>query len=185
MLMMLAMTLIWAQSSSSSSGGGGGFLALLCPCAGGLLAILVYVGMIGGMWKAFEKAGEPGWTCLVPIYNMMIMSKIAGRGENYGLMCLIPCVGPIFAILILLDFCKKFDVGGGFVIGLLLLPMVFWPMLGFGSAKYIGGGARAVGRRRAVEDEEDDAPAPRPKPRRRDDDDEGEERVRKPRRDDY
>ncbi len=68
-------------------------------------------------------------------------------------------------IIILLDFCKKFDVGGGFAVGLILLPYVFWPMLGFGSARYIGGTGRA-GRRRTAEEEEDEGGAGRSRRRR-------------------
>ena len=41
------------------------------------LAILVFV--IAGMWKVFAKAGQPGWACIIPIYNIVIMLKIAKR----------------------------------------------------------------------------------------------------------
>jgi len=41
------------------------------------LAVMVVV-IIGG-WKVFEKAGQPGWAILIPIYNAYIMLKIAGR----------------------------------------------------------------------------------------------------------
>lgn len=29
------------------------------------------------MWKLYEKAGEPGWSAIVPVYNMMQQIKIA------------------------------------------------------------------------------------------------------------
>jgi len=41
------------------------------------LAVAVIV-IIGG-WKVFEKAGHPGWAILIPIYNVYIMLKVAGR----------------------------------------------------------------------------------------------------------
>jgi hypothetical protein len=159
-------------------------------CGMWLFVILLNVVIIAGVWKAFAKAGEPGWASLIPVYNMMIMSKIAGRGETYGLLCLIPCAGIIFAIIILVDFCKQFDVGGGFVAGLLLLPIVFWPILGFGSARYIGSGSGVRSRRRRDYEEEDEEEEDRPRRRRRrdddDDDDRGDDRIRRPRRrDDY
>jgi len=31
------------------------------------LAFLVF--MIAAMWKIFTKAGQPGWACIIPIYN--------------------------------------------------------------------------------------------------------------------
>lgn len=52
------------------------------------LIIIFYVGIIGisiafgivqiiAMWKLFEKAGEPGWTSIIPVYNYLQMIKIA------------------------------------------------------------------------------------------------------------
>ncbi|MBR2840192.1 hypothetical protein IKE82_02580 [Candidatus Saccharibacteria bacterium] len=29
-------------------------------------------------WKIFQKAGEPGWKAIIPIYNLYIMYKIVG-----------------------------------------------------------------------------------------------------------
>lgn len=41
---------------------------------------IAFVGfMIATMWKIFAKAGEPGWACLVPIYNTCVWLKIAGK----------------------------------------------------------------------------------------------------------
>jgi len=156
-----------------SAGGSMGSAAGACCCP--LLMLIAFVPAIIGVWKAFEKAGEPGWTSIVPFYNMMVMARIAGRSEMDGLLTLIPCVGIIFAILIIIDFCKQFNVGGGFVAGIILLPYVFWPMLGFGSYQYRGG--RPGGRRRVVAEEEEEE---RPRRRRRDEDeDEGDDRIRR------
>ena len=41
------------------------------------LAIVVLV--VAGLWKVFVKAGEPGWAALVPIYNLVVLLKIAGK----------------------------------------------------------------------------------------------------------
>lgn len=112
-------------------------------CTGGILMIVIPICLIAlpttaGIWKSFDKAGEPGWAALVPLYNWMIMARIAGKGDTYAFLCLIPLAGPIFLIIIIVEFCKKFDVGAGFAWGLILLPFVFWPMLGLGSARYVG-----------------------------------------------
>lgn len=108
----------------------------------GLLFMLVYlavvIGTIVGAWKTFEKAGKPGWACLVPIYNMMVMAEIGGRPATYGLFCLIPIAGIYFAFVILIDFAKAFGQSAAFGVGLGLLAFVFFPMLGFGDARYVG-----------------------------------------------
>jgi hypothetical protein len=46
------------------------------------LAFAVF--MIAAQWRVFQKAGQPGWACIIPIYNVYIMTKIAGKpGGGY------------------------------------------------------------------------------------------------------
>ena len=58
---------------------------------------------------------------------------------------LIPFVNLIIAIILLIDLAKSFGKGVGFGIGLLLLPFIFFPILGFGSAQYQGPTAGSPG----------------------------------------
>lgn len=98
----------------------------------------IVVAIIAGLWKAFEKAGKPGWAAIVPIYNVWVMAEIAGKPGWWGLLCLIPIVGIVVAIIISLGVATAFGKSQGFGIGLALLGFVFWPILGFGDAKYVG-----------------------------------------------
>jgi hypothetical protein len=98
--------------------------------------LVVVVLMIAGMWKVFEKAGKPGWAAIVPIYNLIVLLEIAGKPVWWVILMLIPFVNLIVAILVLVAVAKNFGKGVGFAIGLLLLPMVFYPMLGWGDAQY-------------------------------------------------
>ena len=43
-----------------------------------VVILLVVVFMIAAMWKIFEKAGQPGWAAIVPIYNLYVLLKIVG-----------------------------------------------------------------------------------------------------------
>ena len=54
------------------------------------LAIIIIV--FAGMWKTYEKAGQPGWACIVPIYNILILLKIVGKPWWWILLLLIPLV---------------------------------------------------------------------------------------------
>jgi hypothetical protein len=140
--------------------------------------------MIVGMWRIFEKAGEPGWMSIIPILNIFILLKIAGKPGWWILLFFIPFVGIIIAILVWIDVAKNFGKGGGFVVGLILLPFIFIPILGFGDARYDPHGEgqpRRRRRRREYDDEDDDD---RPRKRRRDDEFEDDDRPRKRRRDD-
>jgi hypothetical protein len=94
--------------------------------------------ILAAWWKIFTKAGQPGWACIIPIYNLYIWCKIVGRPWWWILLMLIPFVNFIIAIILLIDLAKSFGKGVGFGIGLLLLPFIFFPILGFGSAQYQG-----------------------------------------------
>ena len=41
-------------------------------------------------------------------------------------------------IIVIAAFAKSFGKGIGYVLGLLLLPFIFYPMLAFGDASYQG-----------------------------------------------
>jgi hypothetical protein len=101
-----------------------------------ILAFVVF--MISAMWKVFVKAGQPGWAAIIPIYNIYILTKIGGKPGWWVLMCLIPIVNYIFIIWLYNMVSKSFGKDEGFTVGLVLLGIVFWPILGFGSSKYRG-----------------------------------------------
>ena len=45
---------------------------------------------------------------------------------------------PIINIILFVPVAKNFGKSGGYAVGLGLLPVIFWPMLGFGSDQYRG-----------------------------------------------
>jgi len=100
------------------------------------LAVLIL--LIAAIWKVFSKAGQPGWAAIIPIYNIYVMCKVAGRPGWWLLLVLIPFVNIIIAIILNVDIAKRFGKGVGFAIGMIFLPFIFWPILGFGSAQYEG-----------------------------------------------
>lgn len=126
------------QTNATAAAGG---------AASGLICLVVGLIMIVAIWKVFSKAGQPGWAVIIPIYNLYIMCKIAGRPGWWVLLMLIPLVNFIIIIILLVDISKSFGKGVGFAMGLLFLGIIFWPILGFGSAQYQGpaaGGAPAT-----------------------------------------
>ena len=100
------------------------------------LAIAVF--LIAAQWKIYTKAGQPGWACIIPIYNVYIMLKIVGKPWWWLLLMLIPFVNLIYAIWMINMLSKSFGKDEDFTVGLLLLAFIFYPILGFGSAKYLG-----------------------------------------------
>ena len=106
------------------------------------LAFTVFV--IASIWKVFTKAGQPGWAAIVPIYNIYILLKIGGRPGWWLLLFFIPIVNVIIAILLGIDVAKAFGKGAGFGLGLTFLGFIFYPILGFGNAVYLGNPSRTV-----------------------------------------
>jgi len=105
---------------------------------GGLIYLAVIVLVIAGMWKVFTKAGKPGWACIVPIYNIIVLLEIAGRPIWWIVLLFIPIVNFIVLILLGIDVAKGFGKGTGFGLGLAFLGFIFYPILGFGDATYSG-----------------------------------------------
>jgi hypothetical protein len=105
--------------------------------------------MIAACWKIFTKAGQPGWAAIIPIYNWYIFCKIVGRPGWWVILLLIPFVNFIIGIILCIDLAKSFGKGVGFGIGLILLGIIFFPILGFGSAQYQGPTAGALAPRTA------------------------------------
>lgn len=123
--------------SSESAGMAGGIGAVFF-----IVYIAVIIIAIAGMWKTFTKAGQPGWAAIIPIYNIYVMIKIVGKPSIWLLWCLLPCVNIIFSIWLTNLISKSYGKEEGFTIGLLLLPFIFWPILGFGNARYVGPSAK-------------------------------------------
>lgn len=111
-------------------------------CAGCGVFALIYLAIIAvalaGMWKVFVKAGQPGWAAIIPIYNVIVLLQIVGKPIWWIVLCLIPIVQIFVMILLAVELAKVFGKGIGFAVGLILLPFIFYPILGFGSAQYQG-----------------------------------------------
>lgn len=93
-------------------------------------------------WRIFTKAGRPGWAIIIPIYNAYVLLKIVGRSGWWLILFLIPIVNIVAYLIVSVDLAKSFGKGAGFGIGLFLLSVIFTPILGFGSAPYLGPGAQ-------------------------------------------
>ena len=101
-----------------------------------LVSLAIAVLMIASMWKVFQKAGEPGWAAIVPIYNFIVLLKIAGKPAWWVVLMFVPFVNFVILIISVLALAKNFGKGAGFGLGLVFLAPIFYPMLAFGDARY-------------------------------------------------
>lgn len=133
---------------------------VLTAVLGASLAIVLIIMMIflasmvliiASMWKIFTKAGEEGWKAIIPLYNSYVLLSIIKVPQlfwgwlvciivaniNLGTFSMIGLIGTIvISIITCVKVAKAFGKSGGFAIGLIFLPAIFYPILAFGSSKY-------------------------------------------------
>ena len=121
---------------------GGGVLGLFFMLV--LLGISVFI-IIASVWMVFAKAGKPGWASIVPIYNVIILLEMAGKPVWWIVLMFIPAVNIVVLVLVALSLANAFGKGGGFAVGLVFLPIIFYPILAFGDAQYKAPAGAAAG----------------------------------------
>lgn len=121
----------------------------------GIGAIVVLAVFIAANWKIFTKAGKPGWHSLIPFLSTYDLYEISWSGGMGILMIILTLLSVVLSATVILSaiigvvtfvlsmvfsvkLAKSFGKGAGFGIGLILLAPVFYLILAFGSAKYVG-----------------------------------------------
>ena len=99
----------------------------------GILFLAFSLLSIAVGWKLYQKAGEPGWKVLVPIYNLYVLLKIVGRPAWWLILLITP-----LGLIINFDLAKSFGKDWTYGLGITFLGFIFLPMLAFGSATYEG-----------------------------------------------
>lgn len=115
--------------------------------------------MTAGMWELFLKADEPGWTAAIPFVNAWVMMRVTHNdwwlflllllspvtvaamqltGAGWLWYLLVVVVPPNVAAYakLLVDLAASFDRGVVSGLGLVVLPFVFFPLLGYGDTQY-------------------------------------------------
>jgi hypothetical protein len=103
-----------------------------------LVVLAVIVFYVAAAWRLFSKAGVPGWGVIIPIYNIYLWCKIAGRPGWWVLLFIVPLINIVVHLIVSLDVARGFAKSGGFGVGLWLLGFIFVPILGYGAATYVG-----------------------------------------------
>lgn len=103
-----------------------------------LISVLIGISILlgAGVWYMFEKAGKPGWACLVPIYNIVVMLEIAKKPTWWIAMFFVPIANIVFLIMMYNGIAKNFGKDSGFTVGLVFLNQIFFAILGYDSSEY-------------------------------------------------
>lgn len=104
------------------------------------VVVVLALLMIISTWIIYKKAGKPGWASIVPFYQTIVLMEICGRPWWWLFLLMIPFVNIIAYLITMFDLARNFGKGGGFAIGLIFLPFIFYPILAFSSdAQYKDG----------------------------------------------
>jgi len=102
-----------------------------------ILHIIIVIIIIISLWKIFIKAEYKGWYAVIPIYNIYIIQKIIRKPWWWIILMLIPYVGIIWVVWSTNLLRKTLSKKKVFTFGLIFLPFIFYPILGFDNSIYI------------------------------------------------
>lgn len=107
-----------------------------------LFIVLLFIGLIVltlvANWQVYKKAGRPGWASIVPFYNTVILLEMVNAPFWWILMIIfVPIANIVFLVIVMRRLAKAFGQNGWFTAGLILLPFIFYPILAFGTARYV------------------------------------------------
>ncbi len=125
-------TTTYNEALTGAAGGAiaGAFLFLI------VLAIVIQFIVWAGMWKTASKAGQVGILACIPIVQVIIWLLIAKKPLWWILLFFVPLVNIVVIVIVMNGISNRFGRGVGTTLGLIFLPFIFWPILGFGDAEY-------------------------------------------------
>lgn len=125
--MHIALELLPLMTSDNLGNSGG--------AAGGLIGGLIgYVLFVAAVWPFLNKAGQPGWTALIPFVAAFFIVRAAGLSAWWTLLYFVPIVNIVFAIIVALRLGKGFGHGAVFSVFLLWL----FALIGYFILSYSG-----------------------------------------------
>ena len=98
--------------------------------------LVVTLLIVISMWSIFERAGRSGFGSLIPVYNLYVLMQVSKKPGWWLILLFVPVLGLICYLLAMLSLAGRFGKGALFGLGLVFLPMIFFPVLAFGGGTY-------------------------------------------------
>jgi hypothetical protein len=105
-----------------------------------LFGLIFAVFMMASAWRMHSKAGQPGWVGIIPGLNILGLLKMAGKPYWWALLYFVPVLDVLVHLIVMVNVARSFGKSALFGVGLMIPPITFvaLPMIGFGSARYLG-----------------------------------------------
>ena len=120
-------SIVGKESSKSENSEGLDLIKIILLSFFGLTVLIVRISR----FIIFGKAGQAGWKALVPFFNLFIFTKIVSKPAWWIVIYLF---FPVGFILSSLQISKLFDKKIFFAIGLIMIPIIFYPLLSLGKS---------------------------------------------------
>lgn len=72
-----------------------------------ILGFFLVIGVVA-QWRLYDKAGQPGWAAIVPIYNVIIFLRVVGRPASHIGFFLVPFYNIYFLIKVWIETAQSF-----------------------------------------------------------------------------
>lgn len=102
-----------------------------------VILIILLIVCISAM-QVFKKANRKPVTALIPFYNLIVLLEICNLPKMYFVFLLIPVVNIYFFYKLTQTLAKFFKKSSLFGFGLFILPIIYYPLLGYSKSEYIG-----------------------------------------------
>ncbi len=100
--------------------------------------IIIAILVLTSWWKLNMKIGRKGYICLIPIYNIICLTKDVFGTAKYCLFLLLPIINVIFIAFLLYNLGKTFNQNTSYCTLMWLFPLIFIPIIAFDNSQYIG-----------------------------------------------
>ncbi len=101
--------------------------------------IVVLVIVTISQWKIFKKAGYEGWEAVIPIYNLVILFKVAGLSPWSIILLIVPFINIYILFKLYIELAHKFGKSTGFGVATVFASVICLPMLAFDeNCTYLG-----------------------------------------------
>jgi len=115
-----------------------------------IIAALVIISYLTGLYQLFKKAGRKGWEALIPIYSFYIMLTLSGRPPWWLIWLFVPFLNLFIEVTVYISFAKSY---GKFSLreqaAAILLGFIYLPKWGFDKkTAYLGQSATPEFKRR-------------------------------------
>lgn len=97
-----------------------------------IIFIVLCLATLAGLWKLFEKAGEPGWTVLIPGYNLYVWLRLIKKPLWWLVLLAIPFINVFMLWLMMTELVKSFRQFKFYHQAMaVLIPFIYFPYMGF------------------------------------------------------